>query len=124
MKILFIYSQHDNRQLRLIEQAKQEMVTYVDEVVVMEVEEARQHFHIRSTPAIIPICDHWQGEELMKEGVDGELLITATAYKLNEEEDLAIHQAETYRLDNMINGEKISSIDDYTMELIVGGIII
>ena len=61
MKILFIYSQHDNRQLRLIEQAKQEMVTYVDEVVVMEVEEARQHFHIRSTPAIIPICDHWQG---------------------------------------------------------------
>ena len=123
MKILFIYSQHDNRQLQLIERAKQEMSGYVDEVVVMEVEEARQRFHISATPAIIPICDHWQGEHLMQEGVDGQLLITATAYKLNEEEDLAIHQAETHRMDNMIKAENIKAIDEYTLELVEGGLL-
>lgn len=123
MKVLFIYSQHDARQLALIERAKSEMSGYIDEVVVMEVEEARDKFHIRATPAIIPICDHWQGEELMAKGVDGQLLITATAYKLNEEEDLAIHQAETHRLDNMINFEKDKAIDNYTLELLEGGLI-
>lgn len=123
MKILFIYSQHDAHQLALIERAKAEMAAFIDEIEVMEVEEAKELFHIRATPAIIPICDHWQGEELLKEGVDGQLLITATAYKLNEEEDLAIHQAETHRLDSMINAEKVKAIDDYTLELITGGVI-
>ncbi len=121
MKILFIYSQHDARQKALIDRVKNEMSTYVDEIEVLEVEKAKEHFHIRATPAIIPICDHWQGEALMAEGVDGQLLITATAYKLNEEEDFAIHQAETNRLDNFIKAEKLKAVDEYTTELIEGG---
>jgi hypothetical protein len=123
MRILFVYSQHDQRQIQLIERVKQEMSTYVDEVQVMEVEEARNRFHIRATPAIIPICDHWQGEHLMAEGTDGQLLITATAYKLNEEEDQAIHQSQTHRLDNFVNGEKTKAIDEYTLQLLEGGVI-
>jgi len=105
MKILFVYSEHDTEQLTLIERIKTEMSTYVEEIVAMEVEEAKQQFHIRATPAIIPICDHWQGEGLLAEGVNGQLLITATTCKLSEEEDLAIHQAETFRLDNFVKAE-------------------
>ena len=40
-----------------------------------------------------------------------------------QEEDLNIYQAETYRIDNLIKKEKIKAIDDYTLELIEGGII-
>lgn len=99
------------------------MATYVDSVDVMEVDEAKEKFHIRATPAIIPICDHWQGEELLKEGVDGQLLITATAYKLNEEEDLAIHQQETHRLDNFVKSEVMRELDEYTLDLIEEGLL-
>ena len=122
MKIFFVYSKDDARQLKLIDRVKIELATYVDEVVVMEETEAKEKFHVRATPALIPMCDHWQGEELLKEATDGKLLVTATAYKLSEEEDKALHQSETHRLDNMIKIENTKAIDDYTMELIEGGL--
>jgi predicted nucleotide-binding protein (sugar kinase/HSP70/actin superfamily) len=42
MRIVFIYSQHDNRQLQVIDRVKEEMSAFVDEVAVMELDEAKQ----------------------------------------------------------------------------------
>jgi hypothetical protein len=78
---------------------------------------------IRATPALIVVNDDLQGENLLADGVDGKLIATAIVAKRMEEEDLAIHQQETHRLDNLINAEKTKAIDDYTLSLINGGII-
>jgi hypothetical protein len=60
---------------------------------------------------------------LTAEGTDGKLLATARLYKRLEEEELAIHQAATNRLDNMVKTEKQNAIDAYTLELVDGGIL-
>lgn len=118
MKLLVIYSQHDPKQLEIIERVKAENSTIIDEIVVLELEKAQELFHIRATPALIPICDHWQGDKLIGEGVDGKLLVTALVSKLMEDEELSIHQAETHRLDNLINAEKQAAQDALMDDLI------
>ena len=123
MKLLFVYSQHSAVEKALIERAKAEMSGYVDEIEVMELEEAKEHFHIRATPCLIPLLDHLQGESLLAEGIDGKLLLTAEAYKMHETEELAVHQTETHRLDNFVVAEKQTAIDDYTLELVGEGLI-
>jgi hypothetical protein len=69
------------------------------------------------------VNDDLQGENLTSEGVDGQLLATAMLYKRFEEEEASIHNAQSARLDNMINAERTKAIDDYTLELIDGGLI-
>ena len=123
MKLMFVYSQHSATEKALIERVKIEMSGYVDEIEVMELDEAKEHFHIRATPCLIPLLDHLQGENLLAEGVDGKLLLTAEAYKMHQEEELAVHQAETHRLDNFVMAEKQTAIDDYTLELVGEGLI-
>ena len=122
MKALYIYNPHSANELLLIERAKSEMDGYV---MVISIDDVAQDIKnlVRATPTLIIVSDDLQGEELTKEGVDGNLLSTAILCKRLEEEELAVHQSETYRLDNFVKGENIKAIDNFTMDLILGGVI-
>jgi hypothetical protein len=122
MKALYIVNGYSAQELALIERAKQEMGNYIEVVELSTLQEPLKKL-VRSTPALIIVNDDLQGENLISEGVDGKLLATAMLYKRMEEEDLAIHQQETHRLDNLINIEKTKAIDDYTAELLEGGLL-
>lgn len=98
------------------------MSTYIEIIPFDELPDMLRRF-IRATPALIPVTDDLQGDKLLSESVDGRLLATAMIYKRLEEEESAIHQARTHRLDNMINLEKTRAVDEYTLELINGSVI-
>lgn len=93
-------------------------------ITVMPIDEAPDALRrlVRATPALITAEDHLQGDALLNDA-DGQLLATATLYQRLEQEEAAIHQAETHRLDNMINAEKATAIDGYTLELLDGGVL-
>lgn len=122
MKALYIYNPHNNNELSLIDRAKQEMGVSIIAVTVEEIPELLKGF-VRATPALIIVNDDLQGEHLLTEGVDGNLLITTMLYKRMEEEDLALHQQETHRLDNFVRSENMKAIDEYTLELIMEGLL-
>jgi len=122
MKALFIYNPHSASELSIIERAQSEMASYIETVNVDDCPSMVRNL-VRATPALIIVNDDLQGENLTAEGIDGKLIATAMLYKRLEEEDLAIHQAETNRLDNLIKTEKTTAIDNYTLELITGGVI-
>lgn len=120
MKALFIYNPHSSSERSIIARAEKEMTPYIEVKSIEDIEELKNC--IRITPALIPITDDLQGENLL-ETIDSQLLATAMLYKRLEEEEQAIHKKETHRLDNMINNERNNTIDDYTMELIIEGVI-
>lgn len=122
MKALYIYNPHSTLERNLISRAKDEMATNIQVISVDECPLMIRNF-VRVTPALIIVTDDLQGDHLLSETGDGQLLATAMLNKRMEEEDLAIHQMETHRLDNMINNEKTKVIDNYTLELIDGGVI-
>ena len=123
MRIIYIYNPYSAKEVEMLESIKNELGLAVESIQVENILEVRDKYPIRATPALIPICDHWQGEQLLDEGIDGKLLVAALANKILEEEELTIHNQETYRLDNFVNKEKVKAIDDYTLDLIDGGII-
>jgi hypothetical protein len=98
------------------------MQSYIEVVSVFDLPDPLKRL-VYATPALIPVTDDLQGDGLMAEGVDGKLLATAMLYRRLEEEEAAIHQAETHRLDNMIAAEKTAAVDQYTLELVEGGLI-
>lgn len=122
MKALYIYNPHSAPEIALIERAQHEMATYIEIVSVDDLPDMLKRL-VSATPALITVTDDMQGAGLTAEGVDGKLLATAALYKRLQEEELAIHQAETHRLDNLIQAEKTTAIDTYTLELISGGVI-
>lgn len=117
MKALFVYNPHSTPELLIIERAQNEMPGYLEVVSVFDIPEPLKRL-VRATPALIPVTDDLQGEGLMAEGVDGKLLATAMLYKRLEEEEAAIHQAETHRLDNFVNGEKTAAQDELLIDLL------
>lgn len=121
MKALYITNKFSSKEISLVERAKNELGDIITIVDVNDIPDMLRYF-IRSTPALIVVNDDLQGDKLMDE-TDGKLLVTAMLNKRMEEEDLAIHQQETHRLDNLINMEKLNAIDEYTMSLIDGGIL-
>jgi len=122
VKAIYVYNAHSAPERAMIERAQQEVSSYIEIISMDELPDFLRQF-VRTTPALIPVTDDLQGEELLAEGTDGKLLMTAILYKRLEEEEAAIHQAETRRLDNMIRVEKAQAVDDYTLELIHGGVI-
>ncbi|OUM86643.1 MAG: hypothetical protein BAA01_11585 [Bacillus thermozeamaize] len=117
MKALFIYNPHSTPERNIIERAQNEMPGYLEIVSVFDLPAPLKRL-VRATPALIPVTDDLQGEGLLGEGVDGKLLATAMLYKRLEEEEAAIHQAETHRLDNFVNGEKAAAQDELLMDLL------
>ena len=122
MKALYIYNPHSSIEVGLIERVKTEMGGYVELLDVASVPNELKKL-VRATPAIIFAPDYLQGEELTNENVDSGLLLISEMYKELEADELAIHNQETQRLDQFVNGEKQVAIDEYTMDLIIGGVI-
>ncbi len=122
MKALFIYNQHSAEDIEIMERAKIEMSGYVE---IIEINEASPELRriIRATPALIPVVDDLQGDYIKGEGIDGQLIATTAMYKWLQKEELVVHNQETERLDNFVKGEQIKAIDDYTMDLILEGVI-
>ena len=123
MKAFFVSSVHSLKQRDMVARALNEMGTHITEIQTLDEDKAKEVFGIRATPALIILRDDWQGEHLLNETVDGQLLVTAELLKAMEEEDLAIHQQETHRMDNFIKAENLKAVDEYTLELINGGVI-
>jgi predicted nuclease with TOPRIM domain len=122
LKALYIYNPHSSIEVGLIERVKTEMGGYVELLDVASVPNELKKL-VRATPAIVFAPDYLQGEELTNESVDSGLLLISEMYKELEADELAIHNQETQRLDQFVNGEKQVAIDDYTMDLIIGGVI-
>ena len=122
MKALFIYNPYSASEIKILDRVRQEFSSHVEEVEVIDFENIKNIYKIRTTPALIIIRDDLQGSHLITDD-DGSLRATAELVKTMQEEDLNIYQAETYRIDNLIKKEKIKAIDDYTLELVEGGII-
>jgi len=123
LRTLFIYNPYSASEIKILDRVRQEFSSHVEEVEVTDFENIKNIYKIRTTPALIIIRDDLQGSHLITDGDDGSLRATAELVKTMQEEDLNIYQAETYRIDNLIKKEKIKAIDDYTLELIEGGII-
>ncbi|MCD9024302.1 hypothetical protein [Cohnella silvisoli] len=122
MRAIYIYNPHSAPEVALISRVQTELGGYVEIVPIDEAPDLVRRL-VRETPAFISADEHLQGQALLDEGVDGKLLLTAILYQRMEADELAIHQAETHRLDNLINVEKATAIDEYTLELIDGGVI-
>jgi len=122
LKALYIYNPHSSIEVGLIERVKTEMGGYVELLDVASVPKELKKL-VRATPAVLFAPDYLQGEELTNENVDSGLLLISEMYKELEADELAIHNQETLRLDQFVNGEKQTAIDDYTMDLIIGGVI-
>jgi hypothetical protein len=123
MRLIYIYNPHSAKEVEMLEAIRSEVGHFVESLQVENLIDVRDKYPIRATPAIIPICDHWQGDELLAVNGEGSLLVKALANKIMEEEDLVVHNQETHRLDNFVNREKTQAIDEYTLELIEGGIV-
>jgi hypothetical protein len=119
MRLIYIYNPYSAKEVEMLESIKNEIGLAVESIQVESILEVRDRYPIRATPALIPICEHWQGEQLLSEDADGKLLVAALANKIMEDEDLTFHNQETHRLDNFVK----RNIDDYTLELIEGGIL-
>lgn len=120
MNLIYIYSQHDYKQLQLLDRIKQELPSYANEIAVMEVSEAIGKFHVRATPALIPILDSLQGDFLLQEA-DGQLLLIAKAYQLMDMEEREFHNVDNARLDAFVVGENNTAMDNLVMEMIIEG---
>lgn len=118
MNLIYIYSQHDYRQLQLLDRIKQELPSYANEISVMEVSEAIGRFHVRATPALIPVLDSLQGDFLLSEDVSGQLLLIAKAYQLMDMEEREFHNVDNARLDTFVTGENNNAVDEVVMEMI------
>jgi hypothetical protein len=105
MKALYIYNKEAERERTTIAKARMELPQHVEVVGLDEISSDIREL-IRATPALIIIADDDQGECLLAEDGNGQMLVTAKVLKRMDEEDKTIHDAEHNRLDLLINLEK------------------
>jgi hypothetical protein len=72
---------------------------------------------------VIIIREDLQGENLMGEGVDGKLLMSAMVVKQTEEEELVFHNAQHNRMDNYIKARKNEAIDEILDDMLDRGVL-
>ncbi len=123
MKVILVYNSHSSKELDVLERAKREMGAYVQEFSVSTVDEAKEKYPVRATPALILLRDDLEGENLIGETVNGELIMSAFLKQQCEQEEQVMYNQSTNRLDKLIDTEKQSAIDSYTLELIEGGLL-
>lgn len=109
VKVIYVYNEHDAAQIALIERVKEELGNYLVEIVGSQ--DAKDRFHISNLPALIPVCEHLQGEHLLDENGDGKLRIVGEVWKWIEEAEKHIHDVETNRIDHIINAEVQRRLD-------------
>lgn len=120
MRAIYVYSKHDYNQVQLIERAKSENSGIIEVVEIDDCPELLRRL-VRETPALIKAEEHLQGSELLKEGVDGKLLLTAEIYESMDRTERSLHNVDNSRLDTFVNGEKNNAMDDLVMEMIIEG---
>lgn len=123
MRAIYIYSKHDVTQRNLIERVESELQGVIEIVELDECPTLLRRL-VRETPCLIHAEEHLQGEELLKEGVDGKLLLTAEMYYIMDRTEKALHNVDNARLDSFVVGENNNAIDETIMEMISEGIII
>lgn len=120
MRAIYVYSKHDYNQVQLIERAKSENSGIIEVVEIDDCPELLRRL-VRETPALIKAEEHLQGSELLKEGVDGKLLLTAEIYESMDKTERSLHNVDNARLDTFVTGEKNNAMDDLVMEMIIEG---
>lgn len=117
MRAIYIYSKHDARQLNLIERVQAELQNVIEVVEFDDCPDLIKQL-VRETPALIQAEEHLQGVELLKEGVDGKLLLTAEMYERMDRTERALHNVDNARLDAFILVESNNAVDEVVMEMI------
>lgn len=123
MRAIYIYSKHDFKQVQMIERVQSELSGVIE---VIEIDECPSILRrlVRETPCMVQAEEHLQGDELLKEGVDGKLLLTAEMYERMDRSEKALHNVNNARLDTFVIGESNNAVDETIMEMISEGIII
>lgn len=115
MRTLFIYNSNNAKEREIIERAKNELGPDIEEVDFVDFNTVRDHFKIRTTPALIFIRDDLQGEKLMETyQQNNKLRALGEIAKALQEEELNLHQTETNRIDSIIKKE----VDNVALQLL------
>ena len=122
MKALYVYNPHSVLEQDMLDSVKGGLSLHVDKVEVMDLDEAKQKFHIRATPALIVIRDDLQGEYLLDEET-GHLRIIGEVYKRLEDDDRNIYQKETHRVDKLIKSQVEEGQEILLNEIISRGVL-
>lgn len=124
MKAIYIYNPHDSNEVILLDRARVELGTYIQDIQAVDFQTVRDTFQVAQTPALILIREDLQGTNLLDE-VNGQLRVTAELWAAIQQEELVIHQAETHRIDNIINSEVKVKMDSNAAELdsLIGGLL-
>lgn len=120
MRAIYVYSKHDYNQVQLIERAKSENSGIIEVVEIDDCPDILRRL-VRETPALIKAEEHLQGSELLKEGVDGKLLLTAEIYESMDKTERSLHNVDNARLDTFVVGENNNAMDNIVMEMIIEG---
>lgn len=120
MRAIYIYSKHDYKQVQMIERVQSELSGIIE---VIEIDECPSILRrlVRETPCLIQSEEHLQGVELLKDGVDGKLLLTAEMYERMDRTERALHNVDNSRLDTFVVGENNTAMDGLVMEMIIEG---
>ena len=120
MRAIYIYSKHDATQRNLIERVESELGGIIEVVELDECPSLLRRL-VRETPCLIQAEEHLQGIELLKDGVDGKLLLTAEMYERMDRSEKALHNVDNARLDSFVVGENNTAMDNLVMEMIIEG---
>lgn len=120
MKALYIYSKHVKKDRELLKRVEEEMGANVNFIEIDELTIDLKHL-VNTTPALIIAPDRLQGELLLNESVDAEILAISELLKEIEADEKKLYNQETLRLDSFINMEKVASEENLLMEMIIEG---
>lgn len=120
MKVLYIYNPHSSNELQVLDRVKNELGTSVTMISIDNTPDIIKKL-ITMTPVLIPISLDLQGSHILNDDIDGKLIALAIINKRLEEEELALFNQETSRLDNLVNNEIIKSEEKMLMEMIIEG---
>ena len=119
MKALYIYNKHSKAERDILDRVKEEIPNMIEVLEISNISDDLKML-ISRTPALIVASTHLQGTNLLEAD---DTLVLAEYLKALQEEELAITNEEVPRLDKYIQGENIKAVDNYTLELIEGGIL-
>ncbi|MBN2796240.1 MAG: hypothetical protein JXR88_12590 [Clostridia bacterium] len=120
MKAIYVYSKHVKKDRELLERIKKELPSNVNFLEVDEIP-VELKFLVGATPALIFAPNRLQGEDLLNESTDSEMLTLSELFKELEADEEKIYNQETMRLDFLISQEKELAQERMLMEMIVEG---
>lgn len=119
MKAILIYNPESEIERNTVQTLENKLAGYL--VGKYDYRTVADIIPVRTTPAFILLRDDLQGTDLL-DG-DLELKIEGELAKIQEDEDLKLHQIETNRLDRVINTEKSKAQDDLLADMMGRGVI-